>query len=55
MSGTSVSLEVTVPFGSTATVYVPKSVEGTCLDPMSDDSYVVFEAGPGVHTFQSPR
>lgn len=53
--GTSVSLEVTVPFGSTATVYVPKSVEGTCLDPMSDDSYVVFEAGPGVHTFQSPR
>ncbi|MBR4755347.1 MAG: alpha-L-rhamnosidase N-terminal domain-containing protein, partial [Bacteroidales bacterium] len=49
--GDKVSVEVKVPFGSRATVYVPKSVEAAASNPMSDDSYTVHEAGPGIHTF----
>ena len=47
--GQTVKVEVTVPFGSTATVYVPKSVETATADPLSDDSYTIHEVGPGHH------
>ena len=50
-NGTNVHMEVTVPFGSTATVYVPKSLEAVSSAPMSDDSYEVHEVGPGSWTF----
>ena len=53
--GTDVTVTVTVPFGATATVYVPKSVEAASAAPMSDDSYVVYEAGPGTRTFTATR
>ena len=49
--GNSVRMEVTVPAGSTATVYVPKSVEAAASNPLSDDSYTVHSVGPGHHTF----
>ena len=49
--GTSVQMEVTIPFGATATVYVPKSVEEAAGNPMSDDSYTIHEVGPGTHRF----
>ena len=49
--GKTVKVEVTVPFGSTATVYVPKSVEEASANPLSDGSYTVHEVGPGVHSF----
>lgn len=49
--GKTVKVEVTVPFGSTATVYVPKSVEAASANPLSDDSYTIQEVGPGVHSF----
>ncbi|MBR1927660.1 MAG: hypothetical protein IJ840_07960, partial [Bacteroidales bacterium] len=47
--GNAVKVEVTVPFGSTATVYVPKSVGAASANPQSDDSYTVMEVGPGHH------
>ena len=47
--GHTVKVEVTVPFGSTATVYVPKSVEAASANPLSDDSYTIHEVGPGHH------
>ena len=49
--GSSVKMEVDVPFGSTATVYVPKSVEAAAAEPLSDESYTIHEAGPGHHSF----
>ena len=49
--GTTVNLEVSVPFGTTATVYVPKDVEETARDPQSDEHYTRYDVGPGVHTF----
>ena len=49
--GKTVKVEVTVPEGSTATIYVPRSLEAVSSDPMSDDSYTIHEAGPGSHTF----
>ena len=49
--GKSVKMEVTIPFGSRATVYVPRSVEEAAGKPMSDDSYTVREIGPGIWTF----
>lgn len=49
--GKSVKMEVTIPFGSRATVYVPRSVEEAAGKPMSDDSYTVREVGPGIWTF----
>ena len=49
--GKTVKVEVTVPFGSTATVYVPKSVKAASANPLSDDSYTIQEVGPGVHSF----
>ena len=45
--GEKVSVEVTVPYGSTATVFVPKSVAAASEDPLSDDNYTIHEAGPG--------
>lgn len=49
--GSTVKVEVTIPAGSTATVYVPKSVQAAESDPMSDQSYTIHEAGPGHHIF----
>ncbi|MBQ8061808.1 MAG: alpha-L-rhamnosidase N-terminal domain-containing protein, partial [Bacteroidales bacterium] len=49
--GHSVRMEVTIPYGSRATVYVPKSVETASAAPMSDDSYTVHELGPGTYSF----
>ena len=49
--GHTVKMEVTIPYGSRATVYVPKSVEVASADPMSDDSYTIHEVGPGTHSF----
>ena len=45
--GEKVSVEVTVPNGSTATVFVPKCVAAASEDPLSDDNYTIHEAGPG--------
>ena len=53
--GDAVKMEVTVPFGTKATVYVPKSVETVLAAPASDDSYTVHEAGPGTWNFTSTR
>ena len=49
--GSTVKVEVDIPFGSRATVYVPKSVETAEDAPLSDDSYTVHEVGPGHHAF----
>ena len=49
--GNNVKMEVDVPFGSTASVYVPKSVEIAAAAPMSEDSYTVHEVGPGHYSF----
>ena len=49
--GHTVKIEVTIPYGSRATIYVPKSVEVASADPMSDDSYTIHEVGPGTHSF----
>jgi len=46
-----VKMDVTVPFGSHATVYVPKSMEAVTAAPMDDDSYEIHEVGPGSHSF----
>ena len=48
--GKTVKVEVTVPFGATATVYVPKSLEAAINAPLSDDSYTIHELGPGHHS-----
>lgn len=50
--GSKVKVEVTIPMGSSATVYVPKSVKAVASDPMSDDSYTIHTAGPGHHVFE---
>jgi alpha-L-rhamnosidase len=49
--GKTVKMDVKVPYGSRATVYVPVSVETTAADPMSDGSYTVHEVGPGNWSF----
>ena len=49
--GTNVKVDVTVPFGTTATVYVPKSLEAASKNPMSDESYTIHEVGPGAYSF----
>ena len=49
--GKDVRLEVTIPFGSTATVYVPVSLADVTANPMADTSYTVHEIGPGKYTF----
>ncbi len=49
--GTTVKMEVKVPFGSRATVYVPKSVDAAATRPMANDSYTVHEVGPGTYSF----
>lgn len=49
--GKEVKVEVTVPFGSTATVYVPKSLDAAIAAPLSDDSYTIHEVGPGHFVF----
>ena len=49
--GSTVKMEVKVPFGSRATVYVPKSVDAAATRPMADDSYTVHEVGPGTYSF----
>ena len=51
--GNRITLEVTVPAGSTATVYVPKSMALMASDPLSDDSFTVYEAGPGHHVYEN--
>ena len=48
--GNMVKVEVTVPFGTTATVYVPKSLEAAINAPLSDNSYTIHELGPGHHS-----
>ncbi len=49
--GQTVKVEVTVPFGSTATVYVPKSLDAAMSAPLSDDSYTIHEVGQGHFVF----
>lgn len=49
--GKTVKMDVKVPYGSRATVYVPVSVETTAADPMSDGSYTIHEVGPGNWSF----
>lgn len=49
--GKTVQVEVTVPAGSSATVYVPKSLDAVTCNPLSDDSYTAYEASPGYHVF----
>ena len=49
--GVGVKVEVTVPAGATATIYVPVSMEKVTANPMSDDSYSVHEVGPGHYAF----
>lgn len=46
-----VRMEVTVPHGCRATVFVPKSVPAAASNPLSDASYVRHEVGPGHWTF----
>ena len=47
--GTRVQVEVTIPFGTKASVYVPRNMDLMASDPLSDASYRVFEVGPGHH------
>ena len=47
--GTRVQVEVTIPFGTKASVYVPRNMDLMASDPMSDTSYLVYEVGPGHH------
>ncbi len=46
-----VSMEVTVPYGCHATVYVPKSLEAVRNAPLSDDSYTIRKVGSGIWEF----
>lgn len=51
--GNRVQVEVTIPFGTKATVYVPGSLELMASAPLSDDSYTVYQVGPGHHILTS--
>lgn len=46
-----IHLEVTVPAGSHATIYVPKSLEAAASAPLSDDSYTIHEVRHGTWRF----
>ena len=48
-----VRVEVDIPVGCHATVYVPVSVEAASREPLDDAAYSVREAGPGHHSFSS--
>jgi len=49
--GTTVHMEVTVPAGAHATVYVPKSVDAAAQNPRSDLSYTRYEISSGTYRF----
>lgn len=49
--GDSVRMEVTVPHGTYATVYVPKSVSAAAATPWDDNCYDFHEVGPGTYSF----
>jgi Bacterial alpha-L-rhamnosidase. len=46
-----VKMSGVIPFGSHATIYVPKSLEAAASAPAQDDSYEIHEAGPGEYSF----
>jgi len=51
VEGDVVKMEVTVPFGTHASVYVPKSLEAAVLNPLDDSNYELHEVGPGTYSF----
>ena len=51
--GQKVTVEVQVPVGAHATVYVPKSVAETAAEPLDDARYEVHEVGSGTYRFTS--
>ena len=40
-----------IPYGTHATIYVPKSTDAAILNPMDDNSYEIHEVGPGTYVF----
>jgi alpha-L-rhamnosidase len=51
--GQKVTVEVQVPVGAHATVYVPKSVAETAAEPLDNARYEVHEVGSGTYRFTS--
>ncbi len=51
VNGDKVRMEGRIPFGTRATVYVPKSTEAAILRPLDDSSYDVHEVSPGEYSF----
>ena len=54
-NGSSISVSVTVPEGSTATVYCPVSVSEAEARPDYPESWTVHEVGPGEHVFRDGK
>jgi len=55
VEGSKVLMEGEIPFGSHATVYVPRSLEAAVKRPLDDDSYEVHELGPGHYEFSAKK
>ena len=51
VEGDKVRMEGRIPFGTYATIYVPKSVDAAILRPLDDNSYEIHEVGPGKYSF----
>ena len=51
VNGDKVRMEGRVPFGTRATVYVPKNTDAAILRPLDDSSYEIYEIGPGEYSF----
>lgn len=51
VDGDKVRMEGRIPFGTHATVYVPKNTDVAILDPQDDSSYEIHSIGPGAYSF----
>ena len=51
VDGDKVRMEGRIPFGTHATVYVPKNTDAAILDPQDDSSYEIHSIGPGAYSF----
>ena len=51
VNGDKVTMSGRIPYGTHATIYVPKSTDAAILNPMDDNSYEIHEVGPGTYVF----
>lgn len=51
VKGDKVSMSGRIPYGTRATIYVPKSADAAILNPLDDNSYEIHEVGPGTFVF----